>query len=229
VSDVPTRHLPAKAGAGFTLLEVLAAVMILGLWYMVIAAMAMDGLRAEGRSIRLLAAAQLADRALAEVEASAMANVAPEAAEPMILEDEGDFTVVLHVTDFGSATYSDIDADIDSNSDTNDLAQGDAAEPDVALLGGLIAERLPDLSSLIRKVVVRVHWNEGLERREIRRTTHLFDETAAIALYQESGLGGPAGELAEGELAEGEVPGDRTERNEERRRARGRARGRPPK
>jgi prepilin-type N-terminal cleavage/methylation domain-containing protein len=199
VSDVPTRHLPAKAGAGFTLLEVLAAVMILGLWYMVIAAMAMDGLQAEGRSMRLLGAAQLADRTLAEVEASAMANAVPEVAEPMILEDEGAYTVVLHVTDFGSA----IALDIDSDSDTYELAQGDAAEPDVGQLGGLIAERLPGLPSLIRKVVVRVRWNEGRGRREIRRTTHLFDQTTAIALYQESGLGGPVGELADSEVPGG--------------------------
>jgi prepilin-type N-terminal cleavage/methylation domain-containing protein len=199
VSDLPTRHLPPKADAGFTLLEVLAAVMILGLWYMVIAAMAMDGLRAEGRSIRLLAAAQLADRTLAEVEASAMANAVPEAAEPMVLEGEGDFTVVLHVMDFGSA----IDLDIDADSDTYELAQGDAAEPDVARLGGLIAERLPDLPSLIRKVVVRVRWDEGRARREIRRTTHLFDQATAIALYQESGLGGPVDELAESEVPGG--------------------------
>jgi len=188
LSDAAAARRSTTRQTGFTLLEVLAAVMILGLWYTVIAGMAMDGLRAEGRSLRLLAAAQLADRTLAEVEATAMGDVVP-AVDETILQDDDDFTVVLHIVDFGTS--------IDSQGDGSELTLEDAGEADPAGLSGLIAERLPDLPGLIRKVVVRVSWQEGQERREIRRTTHLFDTARAIELSQEAGLGTPS-EMPEG-------------------------------
>ena len=53
---------------GFTLLEVLAAVAILGILYVVLADVAMQGLLSEGRSRRRLEASLLADQALSDIE-----------------------------------------------------------------------------------------------------------------------------------------------------------------
>jgi len=57
----------ARRGRGFTLLEVLAAVAILAVWFILIAGTAMQGLRAEGISRRRLEAAMIADQAMAEL------------------------------------------------------------------------------------------------------------------------------------------------------------------
>ena len=54
---------------GFTLLEVLGAVAVLGIWYFVLATIATDGLLKEGQSLRKLRAGLIADRMLAELEA----------------------------------------------------------------------------------------------------------------------------------------------------------------
>jgi prepilin-type N-terminal cleavage/methylation domain-containing protein len=56
------RTRPAQNG--FTLLEVLAAVAILSIWFIVIAGTSVQGLRAEGESRRRLEAGQMADRIL---------------------------------------------------------------------------------------------------------------------------------------------------------------------
>jgi prepilin-type N-terminal cleavage/methylation domain-containing protein len=53
---------------GFTLFEVMAAVLVLGMLYAVLANAAMQGLQSEGETRRRLQASLIADRALAEIE-----------------------------------------------------------------------------------------------------------------------------------------------------------------
>ena len=66
---------------GFTLLEVLAAVAILSIWFIVLMGSAIQGLRAEGVSKRRLEAAMIADRKLSELEAASLGGTVPEATD----------------------------------------------------------------------------------------------------------------------------------------------------
>ena len=56
------------SNAGFSLLEVLGAIAILGIWFAALAEFAVLGLRNEGRSYRALRASLVADDALAKLE-----------------------------------------------------------------------------------------------------------------------------------------------------------------
>ncbi len=76
------RKLPGRIGSrtdgGFTLLEVLAAVAILGMLFSVLAGVAVTGLRAEGINLRRIRASLVADNLLSELEAQMLAGVYPE-------------------------------------------------------------------------------------------------------------------------------------------------------
>jgi len=79
----------------FSLLEVLAAVAILGIVYMFLASVTIEGLRSEGQSEQRLRAALLADLRLAEHEA-AMATGAP-CPEPSGPDEVDGFEVLVEV------------------------------------------------------------------------------------------------------------------------------------
>ena len=57
-----------SSNAGFSLLEVLGAVAILGIWFTMISQISMIGLRNEGRSYRALMASLVVDEVLHEIE-----------------------------------------------------------------------------------------------------------------------------------------------------------------
>ena len=90
---------PARHASGFTLLEVLAAVAILAIWYVVIAAMATDGLRKQGLSLRLMEASGIANRYMAEIEASTLDGTVPPLRDEET--EEGDFLVHIFIVPFG--------------------------------------------------------------------------------------------------------------------------------
>ena len=92
------RHPERFHRAGFTLLEVMAAVAVLGLVYVVVARVAIQGLQIEGNASRMLRASLLADRALADLELELAGGTAPRVGETETREE--DFTVVVEVSPF---------------------------------------------------------------------------------------------------------------------------------
>ncbi len=95
----PSERFPR---AGFTLLEVMAAVAVLGLVYVVVARGAMQGLQTEGDASRRLRASLLADRVLNDLELSLAGGSAPALGETETSEEE--FTVVVEVSPFDLAS-----------------------------------------------------------------------------------------------------------------------------
>lgn len=155
----------AAARAGFTLLEVLVAVGVLGLLYTVLAGIAMQGLRAEGESGRELRASLLADRALAEVELGGDLRVAP----PVEREEE-EFVVAVEVAPFELALPP-----------STLREQGERGrEP----TGSLIQRGRGSQTSALRRIDVRVSWNEGVFEREVLRTSFALDPEAAAPLLE---------------------------------------------
>ena len=90
-----------RRSPGFTLLEVLAAVAVLGIVYVVVAQGAIEGLQTQGDAGRRLRASLLADRTLSELELAVAAGAAPEIGETQASEE--DFAVVVEVAPFDLA------------------------------------------------------------------------------------------------------------------------------
>ncbi len=74
--------------AGFSLLEVLGAIAILGIWFAIIAEIAMVGLRNEGRSQRALLASLVADDLLSDIEIDMLRGKWPEIASEESQRDD---------------------------------------------------------------------------------------------------------------------------------------------
>jgi prepilin-type N-terminal cleavage/methylation domain-containing protein len=160
---------------GFTLLEVLAAVAVLGIVYVVVARGAIEGMQAQGDASRRLRASLLADRTLSELELAAAAGGAPEMGETQTSDEE--FAVVVEVAPF----------------DVAGLLAGVAAEegrpaaptPSLQLLQSSLSGGAPTVVS----IVVRVAWIEGVSAREITRTSFAFNAEAAADAFESVGGG----------------------------------------
>jgi prepilin-type N-terminal cleavage/methylation domain-containing protein len=151
---------------GFTLVEVMAAVLVLGLLYTVLASAAMRGLRSEGIDRRRADAEMIADRELTEIE-TALASGAP--LEDGLLEREQEpYKVTSDVEPFDvlSLLPTPLHAEIVRDTD-----------PKAASL--LHDERG---QSRVRRVSVVVEWNEAGEPDHVERTTFAFD-TSVLEEY----------------------------------------------
>ncbi len=157
---------------GFTLFEVMAAVLVLGILYTVLATSAIEGLRSEGESKRRLQASLLADEHLIALESEMAGGLFPEiGTEETELEE---FQLVIEVAPFDVTPY------------LGDAFQEELAEGSTSLLA-------PDRTegSLLRLVSVMVRWFEAADEHEVRRSTLVYDQ-ATIASLVPAG-GGPAG------------------------------------
>ncbi len=169
--------------AGFTLLEVMAAVAVLGLVYVVVARVAIQGLQTEGDASRRLRASLLADRALSDLELELAGGAAPKVGETETTEEE--FTVVVEVSpfDIGSVLQEGAGADQRPGAQTSTLE----------LLSPTARGGIPTLLS----IHARVKWIEGVSEREVTRTSFVFDAEAAAPLLE--GIPGSEEEPPEGE------------------------------
>lgn len=151
---------------GFTLVEVMAAVLVLGLLYTVLASAAMRGLRSEGIDRRRADAEMIADRELTEIE-TALASGAP--LEDGLLEREQEpYKVTSDVEPFDvlSLLPTPLHAEIVRDTD-----------PKAASM--LHDERG---QSRVRRISVVVEWNEAGEPDHVERTTFAFD-TSVLEEY----------------------------------------------
>ena len=140
---------------GFTLIEVLAAIAILGLLYTLLTESAIEGLRSEKASLRRLEASLIADSWLAELEMQLGAGGVPPLGE--LEEEEGDFLVRMAVEPFDLILP--------------ELGPGTAAQESKPVLSELTVDR----SSPLRVIRVTVAWQEAAAEHRVTRTTFAFD------------------------------------------------------
>jgi prepilin-type N-terminal cleavage/methylation domain-containing protein len=166
---------------GFTLLEVLAAVALLAIAYTALGASGIQGLQHEGEARRRLQASLLADSVIAEIESGVEAGAAPEIGEDE--REQDGFRVAVAVEAF-ALDVPDDDAAAGGNriGRARSRLGGGAAAPEPlpgpSLLGsgaGGAGAAPPPL----RRIVVRVAWDEGYGERSTVRTTYALDGEAA--------------------------------------------------
>jgi len=158
---------------GFTLIEVLAAVLVLGVLYTVLAGVAIEGLRAEGTSKRRLEASLLADRLLAELEEQIAGGSVPPIG--IVEEEEDIFDLVIAVRELDLASILPPEP---PGSDRG------ARRPGPSSLFGNDSGTEP---SRLREIEVRIGWLEGDRELEVQRISYAFDATGLEGLFPEGG------------------------------------------
>ena len=135
---------------GFTLLEVLGAVAVLGIWFVILASVGIQGLRAEGNNERRMRASLLADTVLSEIELSLASGEVPSDGE----ESERDgFEVRID-----SVPIAELE-----------LAGGELD------LRELLATELPQLGPALYAITVEVAWLEAQDEFSVSRSTYGWD------------------------------------------------------
>ena len=164
----PTRARDRTVRAGFSLLEVLGAIAILGIWFAVIAELAMVGLRAEGRSHRMLLASLVADDVLSEIEIEMMSGRSPEVSSE---EEERDgYTIRIDVEPY------ELELPAPEATPGDATGVGPATGPFEHLRGSQ-----PDAQSPILSIRIQVAWPEGHDEGSVTRYTFGTDLAAAAA------------------------------------------------
>ena len=161
------RHSERLPRAGFTLLEVMAAVVILGLVYVVLARGAMQGLQTEGDASRRLRASLLADRILNGMELSLAQGSAPTLGQTETIEEE--FTVVTEVNPFDIATLLE-GAALQGGEPVSSASELELLKPP---RGG---------TPMVLSITVWVAWTEGISEQQVTRDSFAFDLDAATPL-----------------------------------------------
>lgn len=151
-----------RARRGFTLLEVLVAVALLGVVVSVLARSAIEGMSYEGDATRRTRASLIADRALWSVEAGLRLGP-PQAVHEE--SEEGEFQVMLDVQPIELGPGG-LDALLGAREETEGTdTPAAAAAPSIALA--------------LFRVFVQVTWVEGLRELSVTRSTFAYDASAA--------------------------------------------------
>ena len=159
--------------AAFTLVEVVAAVALLGICYVVLFQAGSEAALREGESRRRLQASLLADRELAEIELAIARDRIPSIGATR--RREGDYGVEIEVTPFAFAVPEPESGRRRSPPPDAGSLLGDAARPN---------------GSPLRHIEVRVRWSEGTTERSVRRTSFALDTQQAAPALEELSLGG---------------------------------------
>jgi prepilin-type N-terminal cleavage/methylation domain-containing protein len=152
------------ARSGFTLLEVLVAVALLGVVVSVLARSSIEGMSYEGDAARRTRASLLADRALFRVEAGL------ELGPPAALHEEseeGEFQINLDVQPIELGPGG-LDA----------LLGAPEEKPGAGERAGAGA-KVPSVGLALFRVLVSVSWLEGLHEQSVTRSTFAYDASAA--------------------------------------------------
>lgn len=185
----------ANRERGFTLLEVLVAIALLGMVVSALAGSAIEGMSYEGDASRRTRASLLADRALWQIEAALKLGAPPQPSHEESQEGE-EFRILVDVQPL-DLSQGGLGALLAPASD----APG-GATPEPSSDGATAAALMP-----LYQVFVRVSWIEGLRELEVTRSTFAFDGSAAA-----QALGASAGANADaGEQTDDAVPTPETE------------------
>lgn len=166
----------ARREGAFTLFEVMAAVLVLGMLYAVLANAAMQGLYSEGETRRRLEASLLADRALAELELQLSLGQIPPSGSAEQAEDP--YLVSVSVQPFDPTLLR-------VPPEPGEAAPRESAQPAESLL----VPPASDNEGRLRRIDVLVTWPEAGEERSVGRTTFAFDTTGLEELFPKEGEG----------------------------------------
>jgi len=169
-----------RRGAGFTLLEVLAAAVIMAMVYGVLAEQGVQGFVLEGDADRRLRASLVADRRLDALRTEAAGGAPP----PLGVQEgrEQEFGVRVEVRPFDLALVTLLPAPPEAALPDRPPRRGGPPEP--SLLAPPARGREPPL----RTVEVVVSWEARGAVHAVRRTDFSLDLAAATALLQEAGV-----------------------------------------
>jgi hypothetical protein len=161
-----------------TLLEVLAAALIMAMVYGALSAQGLQGFELEGDAERRARASLLADRALADVEAALTTGVLPALGTSEFEQDE--FTVRLEAGPF-VLPLDDLLAPPEP--------PGGRAERPGDAVPSLFAPAQGQAAPILSLRIV-VTWWDGVIERSVERTTFALDPEAVAAALGQSGLAG---------------------------------------
>jgi hypothetical protein len=161
-----------------TLLEVLAAALIMAMVYGALSAQGLQGFELEGDAEQRARASLVADQALADVEAALASGVLPALGTSEFEQDE--FTIRLEAGPF----VLPLDALLAPPERPAGRGErpGDAAP---SLLAPARGQPTPILS-----LRIVVGWWDGVRERSVERTTFAIDPEAVAATLAQSGLAG---------------------------------------
>lgn len=152
---------------GFTLIEVLAAVAVVGLVFSLLARVNIEALRAEGIAEQRLEAALVADRALTAIESGPVGGSAPPFGRSESSADR--FRITLDVTPLQFELPAAAGPDVpDAFADAEGPTLLDPSAPEAPL----------------RRVVVTVAWDSYGGEERIERETYVFDTASAGAVLE---------------------------------------------
>jgi len=143
---------------GLTLLEVLAAVALMGLVYTALASKATQGVMSESDSLRRFHASLIADEKLAEMEIGGAMRLTPELGLTEGATEDGIFLVSVEVTPWSVPVPEPPETSAAPAGNAEDLLSGSEREP-----GALLQVR------------VRVAWRGAVGERSIERVTYVLD------------------------------------------------------
>lgn len=177
----------SRARRGFTLIEVLGAVAVMGVSYVLLATVALQSLRAIGESQRRIEASLLADERLAEIELAAeMGNLIELRDEEF---EEEPFVIRIEVLDM--AELYPPQGTVEQARDLIDLLAAEAAGP-------FAPHRDSNwLLGYLREIHIRVAWQEGADEEVVTRTAFIYDQQAWMEAEGEK-----AAQEAEGETGD---------------------------
>lgn len=159
-----------RSERGLTLLEVLAAVALLGLVYTALASKATQGVMSESDSLRRFHASLLADQTLAEIETTAAMKETPELGKR---EEESEDEIYLVTTEVSPWNVPLPPAPEGTPAATSGARTSNAE----SILGGSGTD-----SGALLQVTVRVSWQDGIGERSVERVTFVLDSARIQAL-----------------------------------------------
>jgi prepilin-type N-terminal cleavage/methylation domain-containing protein len=166
-----------RPDAGFTLLEVMAAVAFVAIVFTTLARVANEGLQSQGISKRRLEASLLADALLSEIEAQVSEGTVPEIGQEEF--EEGIFEAVIDVAAFDLASVIPASAEAPEGGSGSALPSPEAGVT-------------PPLT--VRAVEVTVTWTEAGNEFQVIRNTFVLDLAPIQELLGAGGEGaGPPG------------------------------------